>query len=85
MVCTELGILKKDSAALVESFFEIIKEELSNGNEIMISGLGKWTVKSKKARRGRNPQTGKSVTIAARKVVMFKPSPKLRDVLNSEN
>jgi integration host factor subunit alpha len=82
MVCTELGISKKDSAALVESFFEIIKDELSNGNDVLIPGFSKWMVKSKKTRRGRNPQTGKSMTIAARKVVKFKPSPNLRDVLN---
>jgi integration host factor subunit alpha len=57
-------------------------EEFSNGSEIMISGIGKWTVRKKNARKGRNPQTGESVTIAARKVVTFKPSPNLRDELN---
>jgi integration host factor subunit alpha len=83
MVYTELGISKKESAALVESFLEIIKDDLSNGNEVMISGFGKWTVKAKKERRGRNPQTGKYMILAARKVVTFKPSLKLRDTLNT--
>lgn len=83
MVCTELDISKKESTTLVESFFEIIKDELSNGNDILISGIGKWTVKKKNARRGRNPQTGEAVTIAARKVVTFKPSPSLKATINN--
>ena len=49
----------------------------------MVSGYGKWTVNSKKARKGRNPQTGKDLTIKARKVVTFKASPVLRDELNA--
>jgi integration host factor subunit alpha len=48
----------------------------------MVSGFGRWTVNSKKARRGRNPQTGEAMTIKARKVVTFKPSAVLRDELN---
>ena len=49
----------------------------------MISGFGKWTVKAKKARKGRNPKTGKEMTIDARRVVTFKPSNVLRDAVNS--
>jgi integration host factor subunit alpha len=82
MVSTELDISKKDSAVLFESFFEIIKDELANGNEIMISGFGKWKVISKKERKGRNPQTGEVMTIKSRKVVTFKPSTMLRDTVN---
>ena len=83
MVYRELGISKIESTALVESFFEIIKDELAKGNEVMISGFGKWSVKQKNARNGRNPQTGEDLTIAARKVVTFKPSPVLRDTVNT--
>jgi integration host factor subunit alpha len=80
-VCEKLGILKKESLHLVESIIDIIKEELGKGNDVMISGFGKWTVKAKKARKGRNPKTGKVMTIDARKVVTFKPSYVLRKVL----
>jgi integration host factor subunit alpha len=72
------GLTKKESMAGVDALFEIIKGELSHGKPVMISGFGKWTVMKKKARKGRNPQTGKPVTISARKVVSFKPSQVLR-------
>ena len=78
-----LGIPKKDCVRIVESLFEIIKDDLDKGNDVMISGFGKWTVKAKKKRKGRNPQTGKEMTIDARKVVTFKPSNVLRDAVNS--
>ena len=81
-VCTELVISKKESTALVESVFELIKDELGKGNPVKISGFGKWTVKAKRERKGRNPQTGEDLTIDARKVVTFKLSVVLRDGLN---
>jgi integration host factor subunit alpha len=79
----KFGIPKKDCVSIVESLFGIIKDDLNKGNTVMISGFGKWTVKAKKARKGRNPQTGKQMTIAARRVVTFKPSNVLRDAVNS--
>jgi integration host factor subunit alpha len=82
-VYTALGISKKESAGLVESFFDIIKEELSNGNDVMISGFGKWTVKSKNQRKIRDFRTGEENILAARKIVKFKPSGKLRDTVNT--
>jgi integration host factor subunit alpha len=82
-VYEELDIPKKDCARLVDSLFEIIKDELGKGKGIMISGFGKWTVKAKKKRMGRNPQTGESLTIDARRVVTFKPSNVLKDAVNS--
>jgi integration host factor subunit alpha len=78
-----LSISKKDSMAAVESIFEIIKDELGKGSDVMISGFGKWAVRAKKERKGRNPQTGEALTIDARKVVTFKPSTVLRDAVNS--
>ena len=82
MLYEHIGIPKTECVNLIESVFEIIKDELGKGNPVMISGFGKWTVMKKKARNGRNPQTGKSMTIDARKVVTFKPSPLLRDEMN---
>ena len=82
MLYEDIGIPMIESARIVESFFDIIKSELAEGNPVMVSGFGRWTVNSKKARKGRNPQTGKDLTIKARKVVTFKPSPVLRDELN---
>ena len=82
-ICEKTGILKKDGVRIVESVFDIIKDDLDKGNDVMISGFGKWTVKAKKARKGRNPQTGEALMVDARKVVTFKPSAVLRDVINS--
>ena len=81
-ICEKLDIPKKDCVGIVESVFDIIKNDLDKGNDVMISGFGKWTVKAKKKRKGRNPQTGEAMMIDARKVVTFKPSTALRDKLN---
>jgi len=82
-VYAHLDIPKKDCVRIVESLFEIIKDDLGKGNGVMISGFGKWTVKAKKKRKGRNPKTGADLTIDARRVVTFKPSTLLKDALNS--
>jgi integration host factor subunit alpha len=82
-VYENLDISKKDSVRIVESVFEIIKDELDKGKAVKISGFGKWTVKAKRKRKGRNPQTGEEMMIDARKVITFKPSNVLRDALNS--
>ena len=78
------GIPKIECIRIVESFFDIIKSELEKGNPVMVSGFGKWTVKAKRERNGRNPQTGKDLTIKARKVVSFKPSALLKNELNTD-
>ena len=57
MLNEQIGFPKIECIRIVESFFDIIKSELDKGNPVMISGFGKWTVKSKKVRIGRNPQT----------------------------
>ncbi|EFK08844.1 putative integration host factor subunit alpha [delta proteobacterium NaphS2] len=66
-----------------ESLVEIMKQTLASGEDIMISGFGKFCVREKKARRGRNPQTGEAMDLDGRKVVTFKCSGKLREKLNS--
>ena len=71
-VSDKLRFSKKDSARIVESVFEIMKEQLSKGETVKISGFGNFVVRSKKARRGRNPQTGSEMEISARKVLTFK-------------
>lgn len=79
---TTSGLSKKDSAAMMESVFAILKESLEAGETIKISGFGSFVVNQKNARRGRNPQTGEAITIEARKVLTFKPSNLLRDAIN---
>ena len=76
------GLTKKKCASSVEATIDIIKEELGKGNDIKISGFGRWTVRSKTDRIGRNPQTGEAINIRARKVVTFKPSNILKDEIN---
>ena len=73
-VSDKLGLSKRDSTRIVESVFEIMKEQLSKGDTVKISGFGNFVVKSKNARRGRNPQTGAEMEICARKVLTFKSS-----------
>jgi len=82
-VYEKLSFSKKDSARLVESVFEIMKDCLAKGEKIKISGFGNFIVKEKKSRRGRNPQTGDEIRISARRVLTFKSSQVLRKALNS--
>ena len=81
-VYEKLGIPKKDSARIVESVFELMKDSLAKGEKIKISGFGNFAVKEKKARRGRNPHTGEEISNSARKVLTFKSSQVLRRALN---
>lgn len=83
LIHEQFGILKAECAQITEGIFDIIKEELENGNSVMVSGLGKWNVRAKRKRKGRNPQTGEQIVIDARRVVTFKTSPRLRDELNA--
>jgi integration host factor subunit alpha len=77
----EIGIPQNECAGIVDSLFQIMKDELANGNPVMISGFGKWGVLKKKARTGRNPKTGESITISARKVVTFRVSNALKNAM----
>ena len=80
----ELGFTKKTAVDTVESLLEIIKQTLAKGDDVLISGFGKFCVKGKRARRGRNPATGSDLTLRERKVVTFKCSGKLRNRINSQ-
>ena len=81
-VAEKCEISKKDSMVMVESVFNVLKSTLENGENIKISGFGKFEVKKKHERKGRNPQTGESIIIDARKVLSFKPSTILKESLN---
>jgi integration host factor subunit alpha len=83
-VADQCGVSKKDSIEMVESVFCILKDTLENGEEVKISGFGKFEVKSKHARKGRNPQTGDAITIEARRILTFKPSTILKNTINSK-
>jgi integration host factor subunit alpha len=72
------------STQLVESFLEIIKKSLENGEDILISGFGKFSVKEKNERKGRNPQTGEDLILKSRRVVTFRCSESLRDKINGK-
>ena len=84
-VSDKLGISRTDSHRIVESVFELMKEQLSKGDAVMISGFGNFVVRSKNARRGQNPHTGAECEISARKVLTFKSSQILRKALNKGN
>ncbi|MCJ7540785.1 MAG: integration host factor subunit alpha [Desulfobacterales bacterium] len=79
---SELGFTKKQSVALVETLIELIKKSLASGEDVLVSGFGKFRVNEKNVRRGRNPATGSDMMLAARKVVTFKWSGKLRRKVN---
>ncbi|HBZ70217.1 MAG TPA: integration host factor subunit alpha [Deltaproteobacteria bacterium] len=78
----KVGFSKKESAELVEKVFAIIKDTLAAGEKVKISGFGNFVVREKNARKGRNPQTGEEIRLAARRVLTFKPSLVLKNVLN---
>jgi integration host factor subunit alpha len=82
-VYLSLGLSKAEAAELVDLAFEIIKEALEKGDNVKISGFGSFLVRDKRARRGRNPQTGEALEISPRKVLTFKPSNVLRKQINS--
>lgn len=73
---------KERCVDLVESVFDLVKEELAVGSPVLISGFGKWSVRQKSPRRGRDPQTGNELTLDARRVVTFKCARKLKESLN---
>ena len=79
----ETNLSRKKSLVLVESLLEIIKKTLENGEDVLISGFGKFCVKKKNERKGRNPATGDGMMLAPRKVVTFRCSPMLKKTINS--
>ncbi|MGD8860355.1 MAG: integration host factor subunit alpha [Myxococcales bacterium] len=78
------GFSKKESAEVVEAVFDTMKETLAQGDKVKISGFGNFVVREKKERIGRNPQTGEPIPISARRVLTFKPSQVLKNILNPD-
>ncbi|HHH10568.1 MAG TPA: integration host factor subunit alpha [Sorangium sp.] len=78
------GLSKKEAARLVDEIFDIMKETLGRGETIKVSGFGNFVLRDKHARQGRNPQTGDPITIGARRVLTFKASQLLKQLLNAE-
>ena len=80
---TQLGLTKQESRQAVERLFEVMKDTLANGEDLLISAYGKFSVRQKNARRGRNPQTKDALMLQARKVLVFKASGVLRKRMNT--
>lgn len=78
-VYKEAGFSKKEAADLVDLVFKVIKDTLARGEKVKISGFGNFSIRDKSTRVGRNPQTGESMNISARRVLTFKPSQILKE------
>ena len=85
VIHNQLGYPKNQSAELLEILLEIIKGTLGKGEDVLISGFGKFCVKEKQQRRGRNPATGDDMILDGRRVVTFRCSHLLRAKINGEN
>jgi integration host factor subunit alpha len=81
----QLRFSKKETTEIVETLLEIMKRTMERGDDVLISGFGKFCVKEKKERRGRNPATGEDMMLAPRRVVTFKCSGKLREKVNENS
>ena len=82
LVYANSGFAKKEAAGVVDAVFKIMKDALISGDNLKISGFGGFALKEKADRKGRNPQSGETITIAKRRVVTFKPSTTLRQRFN---
>ena len=78
-----ISLSRRRAEEIVESLFEIIKKTLASGEDIVIAGFGKFQVKFKWARKGRNPQTGEMIILRSRRTVTFRTSPTLRKKMNT--
>ena len=81
-IADDCGFMKGEATEVFEKLLDIIKKSLIDGEDVMISGFGKWNVKSKHARRGRNPKTGEQIVLDARRVVTWSYSPVLKKAVN---
>ena len=78
----QTNLSKKDVEAVLKSFADVVSEELKNGGKVQLVGFGTFEVSERAARKGRNPQTGESMTIAASKAPKFKAGKALKDLVN---
>jgi integration host factor subunit alpha len=84
-IADDCGFMRGEAAEIMEKLLGIMKAALVSGEDVMVSGFGKWSVKDKRERRGRNPQTGEDLLLDARRVVTWKYSPKLKKAVNENN
>lgn len=85
IISDKLNLSPSQAKDTVENFLEILKSTLSSGEDVMISGFGKFQVTEKAQRKGRNPSTGESMMLKGRRVVTFKVAGKLKDRINAKN
>ena len=81
-IADDCGFMKGEAAEVLEKLIDIMKKTLIDAEDVMISGFGKWHVRSKRPRRGRNPKTGHEIVLDARRVITWKYSPELKKVVN---
>lgn len=81
----KIGLSRRDSAGLVDLFFDEISEALISGRDVKLSGFGSFKLREKNGRVGRNPRTKEEAFIEPRTVLTFSPSPNLKDVVNKGN
>jgi len=82
-IADDCGFMKAEAAEILEKLLGIMKKKLVSGEDVMISGFGKWNVRSKRPRKGRNPQTGGQIVLDARRVVTWSYSPVLKKAVNA--
>ncbi len=83
-IYNQVGFSRSASARMVETVLEIIKNKLEGGEEVLISGFGKFSPRNKEQRRGRNPATGESLTLKERRIITFKCSSVLKKRINRD-
>jgi integration host factor subunit alpha len=83
MLFDQLGLNKREAKDMIDSFFVLVSDSLVEGNDVKISGFGNFQIRTKAPRPGRNPRTGESIPIQARRVVTFHASLKLKDQIQS--
>lgn len=83
ILCEDLALTKPDARAIVDEFFESMRDALEQGHGVKLSGFGNFILRDKTARPGRNPKTGEMIPVSARRVVTFKPGSKLKKAVDS--
>ena len=85
MLFEQIGLNKRESKDMIEAFFDLMSESLVEGNDVKISGFGNYQIRTKAPRPGRNPRTGEAIPIAARRVVTFHASHKLKAQIQGDS
>ncbi len=81
----QIGLNKRESKDMIDAFFDLVSESLVDGRDVKISAFGNFQIRTKAPRPGRNPRTGESIPIQARRVVTFHASHKLKDQIQNES